>query len=102
MAFFEFVLEYFASHGFITITTTEAPSRDWNDFAEIKIGDRVLDLLRFVESQSATEGSWLHGKYNGFAGVYGVSMGGGAGLYGAPLPPADVPHTQPSPPGEEH
>ena len=85
--FFEFVLEYFASHGYITITTTEVSSREWNDFAEIKIGHRVIDLLKFVESQSNTEGSWLYGKYNGYAGVYGVSMGGGAGLYGKHVSP---------------
>ena len=87
---FIFVLEYFASHGFMTITTTEVSSKAWNEGAEIKIGNRVLDLLRFVEAQSERSGSWLENRYNGFAGAYGVSMGGGASLYVSTLADANV------------
>ena len=79
--FFLPYLRFFASHGFITITTTETSSKEWNRGAEIKIGNRVMDLLRYVEAQNDTPGSFLYNRYNKFAGAFGVSMGGGALLY---------------------
>ena len=68
LEFFYDQLQFFASHGFITITTTEHSSTDWNYEAEIKIGERSMQLLRYIEAMNTRPGSWLFQRYNQFAG----------------------------------
>ena len=68
-----------ASQGFIAIVSAEPNSRKgWR--SEKTIGDRGIDLLRYIEHQNEMPDSLLYKKYNGKAGVWGLSMGGGAAM----------------------
>ena len=74
-----------ASYGFIVIVSAEPNSRKgWR--SEKKIGDRGIDLLRYIEYQNRMPDSLLYKKYNGKAGVWGISMGGGGAMYAGITP----------------
>ena len=74
-----------ASYGFIVIVSAEPNSRKgWR--SEKKLGDRGIDLLRYIEHQNEMPDSLLYKKYNGKAGVWGISMGGGAAMYAGITP----------------
>lgn len=71
-----------ASYGFMTIVSAEDNSRrGW--MSEVKIGNRGIQLKQFIEAQNEKPDSLLYQKYSGRAGVWGMSMGGGAALYAA-------------------
>ena len=66
------VMRKVATYGFIMIVSAEKNSRHWK--SEVKIGDRGIQLKQFVEHQNEMPESLLYGKWNGKAGVWGMSM----------------------------
>ncbi len=78
---YDSTLDHLASHGYIVIATTSGGELFPN---HANYAADMRHCLTFLETQSATKGSWLAGAVDaGAFGVGGHSMGGGASMLAA-------------------